>query len=79
MSPISQITRNKIESALNEIRPYIAQHLGDIEFVRFKDGVVYVKMKGTCEHCMLSPLTLKAGVEELLKERVKEVERVEAI
>ena len=68
-----------IESALEEIRPYIAQHLGDIAFDRFENGVVYVKMLGTCTHCPLSELTLKAGVEELLKERVPEVRSVEAI
>ncbi len=68
-----------IESALEEIRPYIAQHLGDIAFDRFENGTVYVKMLGTCTHCPLSELTLKAGVEELLKERVPAVERVEAV
>ncbi|OGZ97636.1 MAG: hypothetical protein A3J10_03055 [Candidatus Sungbacteria bacterium RIFCSPLOWO2_02_FULL_54_10] len=68
-----------IESALQEIRPYIAQHLGDIEFVKFEGGTVYVRMLGTCTHCPLSQLTLKAGVEALLKERVEGVENVEAI
>lgn len=71
--------KEEIETTLQEIRPYIAQHLGDIEFVRFEQGTVYVKMLGTCTHCPLSQLTLKAGVEELLKDRVPGVERVEAI
>ena len=69
----------QIESALNEIRPYNAQHLGDIQFVKFEEGTVYVRMLGTCTHCPLSELTLKAGVEELLKERVPGVEKVESI
>ena len=68
-----------IEAALSEIRPYIATHLGDIAFDRFENGTVYVKMLGTCTHCPLSELTLKAGVEELLKERIPEVARVEAV
>jgi Fe-S cluster biogenesis protein NfuA len=68
-----------IENALNEIRPLIAQHVGDIEFVKFEKGTVYVKMLGTCAHCPLSPITLKAGVEELLKQKVEGVERVEAV
>ena len=71
-------TEQKIEDALGEMRPYIATHLGDIAFDRFEDGVVYVKMLGTCAHCPLSQITLKAGVEELLKERVPEVRSVEA-
>jgi len=69
----------KIQNALNEIRPYIAQHLGDIEFVKFENGVVYVRMLGTCTHCPLSQVTLKAGVEELLRVRVPGVEAVEAV
>lgn len=69
----------KIENALDEIRPYIAQHLGGVEFVRFEQGTVYVKMTGTCTHCPLSQLTLKAGVEELLKSKVEGVEKVEAV
>lgn len=69
----------QIEATLQELRPYIARHLGDIEFVKFEQGTVYVRMLGTCTHCPLSQLTLKAGVEELLKERVKGVEKVEAI
>ena len=71
--------QKNIESALAEIQPLLAVHLGGIQLVKFENGVVYVKMQGACEHCVLSPLTLKAGVEELLKERVKEVERVEAV
>lgn len=69
----------KIEKVLNEIRPLLAQHLGDIEFVNFQDGVVYVRMLGTCTHCPLSQMTLKAGVEEILKSKIGEVERVEAV
>lgn len=69
----------KIEETLEALRPYIAQHLGDIQFVRFESGTVYVRMLGTCQHCPLSELTLKAGVEELLKSEIKEVERVEAV
>lgn len=69
----------QIEKTLEEIRPLIATHLGDIQFVKFENGTVYVKMLGTCTHCPLSSLTLKAGVEELLRQKIKEVERVEAV
>lgn len=69
----------KIEQALEELRPYIAQHLGDIQFDRFENGTVYVRMLGTCTHCPLSELTLKAGVEELLRSQIAGVERVEAV
>ena len=71
--------KTQIEDALNEIRPFIAQHLGDIEFVKFEKGTVFVKLLGTCTNCMLAPMTLKMGIEELLKQRVEGVERVEAV
>lgn len=71
--------QEQIEKALEEIRPMLARHLGNIEFVKFENGVVYVRLLGTCQGCPLSQLTLKAGVEEMLKSKIKEVDRVEAI
>ena len=76
---MTQSVDTRIQNALEELRPYLAQHLGDIAFVKFEQGTVFVKMLGTCDGCPLSQLTLKAGVEELLRERVGEVERVEAV
>lgn len=69
----------QIEKALKEIRPMLARHLGNIEFIKFENGVVYVRFLGTCQGCPLSQLTLKAGVEEMLKSKIKEVDRVEAV
>lgn len=69
----------KIETALEEIRPYIAQHLGDIEFVKFENNICYVRMLGTCQGCPLSQITLKQGVEEIMKASVPEVQGVEAV
>ncbi len=57
----------------------LALHAGNIELVAVDEGVVKVRLLGTCHGCPLSGLTLKAGVEELLKERVPGVERVEAV
>lgn len=71
--------REDIEKVFAEIRPLLAQHLGDIEFVKFEEGVVYVKMLGTCVGCPLSQITLKSGVEEILKSRISEISRVEAM
>lgn len=69
----------QIEKTLEEIRPMLARHAGNIEFVDFIDGVVRVRFAGTCRGCPLSALTLKAGVEAHLKEKVPGVERVEAV
>lgn len=57
----------------------LARHLGNVEFVKFEDGTVYVRLLGTCHGCPLSQLTLKAGIEELLKSKIPEVVAVEAI
>lgn len=69
----------EIEKALEEIRPMLARHAGNIELVDFENGVVKVRMLGTCRGCPLSQLTLKAGVEELLKEKVAGVKKVKAV
>ena len=71
--------QEQVEKVLNEIRPMLARPPGNVEFVNFENGVVYVRMLGTCHGCPLSQLTLKAGIEGLLKEKVEGVERVEAI
>ena len=69
----------KIEQTLEEIRPFIATHLGDIQFIKFENNVCYVRMLGTCSGCPLSQVTLKGGVEEIMKASVPEVQSVEAV
>lgn len=71
----------KIEEVLEMIRPRLALHGGDVEFVSFDDisGKVEVRMKGACSGCPLSQLTLKAGIEALLISELPKVKIVEAI
>lgn len=71
--------REQVEKALEEVRPMLALHAGNIELVAVEEGIVKVRLLGTCRGCPLSALTLKAGVEELLKERVPGVTSVEAV
>lgn len=71
--------REQIEKALEEVRPMLARHLGSVEFVSFEDGIVRVRFLGTCRGCPLSTLTLKAGIESVLKEKVEGVTAVEAV
>lgn len=71
------VMQEKVRAALTEIRPMLARHLGDIELVKLENDIVYVKMLGMCDGCPLSMLTLKAGVEELLKVRVPGIMGVE--
>lgn len=71
----------KIKETLAEVRPLLALHRGDVDFVSFaqETGIVTVRLKGTCQGCPLSQLTLKGGIESLLKEKVVGVTSVEAI
>ena len=61
-----------------KIRPAVEKDGGDITFVSFKDGTVKVELKGSCSGCPSSIVTLKNGVQNLLKHYVKEVKNVEA-
>jgi len=75
------IIEEKIKETLAEVRPMLALHRGDVDFVSFDQtsGIVQVRLKGTCHGCPLSQLTLKGGIESLLKERVPHITRVEAL
>tara|TARA_A100000164_G_scaffold201737_1_gene179142 strand:+ start:470 stop:1021 length:552 start_codon:yes stop_codon:yes gene_type:complete len=72
-------TIEKIKDVLkNKVRPAVAKDGGDIQFVSFNDGKVKVKLKGSCSGCPSSVMTLKQGVQNLLRHYVKEVKSVEA-
>ncbi len=71
--------REEVEAALNEIRPGLQADGGDVELVDIEDGVVKVRLKGACAGCPMSQMTLTFGIERVLKERVPEVKKVEAV
>ena len=77
---IKDETVNKILEVLDtKIRPAVAKDGGDIKFRSFENGVVKVELQGSCSGCPSSLMTLKQGVQNLLKHYVKEVNSVEAI
>ena len=59
-----------IKETLNKVRPFINRDGGDVEFVDFIDGIVYVNMKGACADCMMIDSTLSDGIEIILQEEV---------
>ena len=59
-----------IKETLDKVRPFINRDGGDIEFVDFIDGIVYVNMKGACQDCMMIDTTLSDGIEIILQEEV---------
>jgi len=72
--------REKVENALNEVRPSLQADGGDVELVDVTDdGVVKVKLQGACAGCPMSQMTLSQGIERHLKNILPEVKRVEAV
>ena len=59
-----------IKQTLDKIRPFINRDGGDVEFVDFIDGIVYVNMKGACQDCVMIDSTLSEGIEIILQEEV---------
>ena len=68
----------KIETVLDKIRPFLRRDGGDIELYGFKDGVVYVSMKGACEGCVYANEDIAAGVDIIMCEEVPGVTMVDA-
>lgn len=69
----------RVREALEVIRPAIQMDGGDLQLESISDGVVTVRLLGTCDGCPMSPVTLKQGVERILRERVPEVTEVLAL
>jgi Fe-S cluster biogenesis protein NfuA len=74
-------TLDRIEQALDTLRPYIASHRGTVEVVDYddEDGVLTLRMGGTCHGCSASTITLRQGIEARLRQTVPEVRVVQAI
>lgn len=72
--------REKVESALDQVRPSLLADGGNVELVDVTDdGVVKVRLKGACAGCPMSQLTLSQGIERHLKNAVPEIKKVEAV
>jgi len=71
--------KEKVEEAIQEIRPYLQADGGNIELIDVTNGVVKVKLLGACAGCPMSKMTLQWGVERTLKKKIPEIVRVEAV
>lgn len=72
--------REQIEDALNKVRPSLQADGGDVELVDVdEEGVVKVRLTGACGGCPMSQMTLKMGIEKVLKQNVPEISSVEAV
>ena len=80
MENIEEQIKNVIHNlVIDKIKPYLNSEGGDIEFVKFENGIVYVRMLGACAGCTMIDDTLKDGVEQILMEEVPGVLEVQNI
>ena len=70
--------RDKVEDVLDMIRPALIRDGGDVELVDVNDGTVRVKLTGACDGCAMATLTLKMGIEKILKQEIPEIKEVVA-
>ena len=71
--------REKIEAAIDRVRPALQADGGNVELVEVKDGVVSVRLTGACGGCPMATMTLKNGIERIIREEVPEVKEVVAV
>ena len=71
--------QDKVIEVLDKVRPALQRDGGDVEFVSVTDGTVQVKLTEACAGCPMSTMTLKNGIERILKEQVPEVKEVVAV
>ncbi len=71
--------RDKVEAALEKIRPALKADGGDVELVDVKDGVVTVRLTGACGSCPMATMTLRMGVERVIRKEVPEIKELVAV
>ena len=71
--------QEKVEEVLNKIRPALIRDGGNVELVEVNDGIVKVTLTGACAGCPMSTMTLKMGIEKILKEEIPEIKEVVAV
>lgn len=77
---MNKALQDRVQNALETIRPYLKADGGDVELVRVtEEGIVEVKLTGACTNCPMSSMTLRAGVERALIREVPGIRRVEAV
>jgi Fe-S cluster biogenesis protein NfuA len=73
------MTEDKVKEVLDKVRPYLVRDGGNVEFVGIADGTVKVKLVGACAGCPMSKMTLKNGIEKILKQEIPDVKEVIAV
>ena len=76
---MSEPVEDRVKKALEQVRPQLQADGGDLEYVGFDNGIVKVRLKGSCSGCPMSAMTLQWGVENFLKKHIPEVTKVESV
>ncbi len=71
--------RDKVEEVLDKIRPSLVADGGNVELIDVNDGTVEVKFTGACDGCPMATMTLKMGIEQILKQEIPEIKEVVAV
>jgi Fe-S cluster biogenesis protein NfuA len=73
--------REQVEEVLEQVRPQLQAHRGDVELVDVveDEGLVQVRLQGACQGCPMAQMTMTMGIEYTLKEQIPEVQKVEAV
>lgn len=69
-------TEKRIKELIEKMRPFLINDGGDIEFVEYKDNIVYIRLTGACQNCEYIDVTLKDGIEEMLVTEIPEIKGV---
>ena len=69
-------TKKKIKKTIDKIRPYLINDGGDLEFIKYENNIVYIKLTGACENCPMMDITIKDGIEQLLINEIPEIKEV---
>jgi Fe-S cluster biogenesis protein NfuA len=69
----------RVKEVLDKVRPYLIRDGGNVELVSVEDGTVKVKLVGACAGCAMSQMTLKIGIERILKQEIPEIKEVVAV
>ena len=68
--------KKKIIEIINKLKPFLINDGGNIEFIKYEDGIVYIRMMGACANCQMLDLTLKEGIEAAIMSEVESVRGV---
>ncbi len=71
--------RDKVEAVLDKIRPQLMMDGGNVELVEVNEGTIKVKLTGACGGCPMASMTLKMGIEKILKQEIPEIKEVIAV